>query len=333
MKKRRAFTLIETMIVIIVIGILAGSLMLVMGSGRDKAEATRIVQDMKTLTRAALMAYASTNEWPSERQDLKSYIDAPLCNTDHVCYSPEINEVGLYITGTLGNRITSGVRKKLARYASETGLLYINNGSASLYSEQGSVSVLVKKFPSDGDPGAVFSVSFDDLGDLGLFTKLSGGKDWYIDQGTLVTPDNSAQRYGFGEPDWKDYAISVTVDLQIGNGYGIYYRADGAPDITGYIFQYDPGLGDRFVVRKVMDGREQSPFQSVRMSDVMGDGFQVKNTPHDIRVEVTGDQHAIYVDDVEVLNFQDDTFQEGGGGLRKWGSGTTVFDDVEVEML
>ena len=333
MKKRSAFTLIETMLVIILIGILAGTLMLVMGSGKDKAEASRIVQDMKTLTRAALLAYASTNEWPSERADLKSYIDAPLCNTDHVCYGPEINEQGLYIAGTLGNRITSGVREKLARCASETGLLFVNSGSASLYSGQDSVYVLVKRFPADGDPGPVFFVSFDDLGDLGLFTKLSGGQDWYIDQGTLVTPDSSAQRYGFGEPDWKDYAISVTVDLQSGNGYGIYYRADGDPDITGYIFQYDPGLGNRFVVRKVVDGREQSPFQSVKMSDVMGDDFQVKNTPHDIRVEVTGDHHTIYVDDVEVLNFQDDTFQEGSGGLRKWGSGTTVFEDVEVEMF
>jgi general secretion pathway protein G len=73
--RRRGFTLVELLIVIIIIGILSGGMMLVAGRGTATAEATRIVSDMRTAKSAALIYYAEKREWPSAIDDIKDFLD------------------------------------------------------------------------------------------------------------------------------------------------------------------------------------------------------------------------------------------------------------------
>ena len=150
--------------------------------------------------------------------------------------------------------------------------------------------------------------------------------NWYIDNGSLVNEPGQENRIAFGNTTWDDYKIKVSAVLSQGNGYGIYYRADGNPNITGYVFQYNPGLGNRFLVRKVYGGREQSPLQSVAMPA----NFPVYNQSHDISITVIGDHTVIQIDNQTIMDFRDTSFTSGSGGFQTWKQAIANFDNLSV---
>jgi prepilin-type N-terminal cleavage/methylation domain-containing protein len=60
---REAFTLVELLIVLLIIGILAGALLLTIANTQAKAEATKIVSDLRALKSAMVLYYADTGRW------------------------------------------------------------------------------------------------------------------------------------------------------------------------------------------------------------------------------------------------------------------------------
>jgi prepilin-type N-terminal cleavage/methylation domain-containing protein len=153
-----------------------------------------------------------------------------------------------------------------------------------------------------------------------------GGK-WSVVDGKLVPPATGGSVL-FGDQSWTDFQVDTTATLDSGSGYGVYFRATGTSKtkVSGYVFQYDPGVGKKFIVRKVVNGTESAPIAS----GVMPAGFSIYGVAHDVSVSAVGTHIVCKVDGKTVLDFNDSTFSSGGTGLRSWGGASVSFASVKA---
>lgn len=187
-------------------------------------------------------------------------------------------------------------------------------------------------------PSTMFELSFDPTDDTvnnHMTTILSPSGGSWINDGLgnyIATGPTGEYRTYFAVPAGDDYRIEVDATLKQGRGYGIYYRSNGQSAVSAYSFQYDPGLASgsytmAFVVRKVFNGSEQSPFQQVNMTSSQFPN--IFNRSHHISITVRGNLHIIKVDGTQIMRFTDSSFLTGGAGLRSWdGSGYTLFHHI-----
>jgi general secretion pathway protein G len=163
--------------------------------------------------------------------------------------------------------------------------------------------------------------------DMAGFKSLMGG--WSNTGGVLTADPNQYQNRGlFGDPSWTDVSIRTNATLTSGpGGYGIYFRATDTPGgPTGYCFQFDPGAGNKFLVRKVVNGAESGAIATANMPV----GFAAYNTSHPVDITTVGSRIVVKVDGAVVLDFTDTTFTSGQAGVRTWSRSGASFGGVGV---
>jgi len=114
------------LIVLLIVGVLAGALLLAAWSGAEKAQATRVVSDLRNLKAAAVQYNTSTGNWPAVMADLSDYLDGPLECVGPVCYEVASGEKGQFLGFEADlARASAGLRDRLKGMA----------GTITLYSD------------------------------------------------------------------------------------------------------------------------------------------------------------------------------------------------------
>ena len=176
-----------------------------------------------------------------------------------------------------------------------------------------------------------------------------GGGNITVDSDGSITYSASGERRLYMDmPSVTAARLELTgVQMTQGNGWGVFFHAedDGTTDYTGYTLQFDPGLGDRIVLRQWIDDAEYTPFFGVDAADVGVDlRAEMDVTVHldgaEIRVDVDGQEIFRLPDSgaglgtlVEEANNSSAARTEGFLGLRAWSSTDLVVEDVTLYVL
>lgn len=121
--KKKGFTLVELLIVLVIVGVLSGLLMVSASGALDKAEATKISSDLKNIRSASFLYFADESKWPSTDITLVNpYLSAKLDSSGDYSF---INE-GTQIKARYHNAATGmGVMIKLKEMQDKGALLSV----------------------------------------------------------------------------------------------------------------------------------------------------------------------------------------------------------------
>jgi general secretion pathway protein G len=122
--RKSGFTLVELLIVTVIIGILAGMMMLTMGSATDGAEATKIINDLRLVKSAAGLYRADYDAWPDNNstasitgsvlKSLEKYMDKGLgISYENAIYVTKSDD--RYMYGIKSTNLSDGAKKKLGK--------------------------------------------------------------------------------------------------------------------------------------------------------------------------------------------------------------------------
>lgn len=159
--RKSGFTLVELLVVIVIIGTLAGTMLLGLTKSRDKARAVTVVQNLQTLKKAVGLYHADTGDWTGEGWDwIAPYVDAPSFLSDPASsdaagnYSMASLEDGQLLVRCSVANGRGGSSRMRSILASDQSLYSLLNAEGNPFSaDDDTVALLVHLTAVNGDDG------------------------------------------------------------------------------------------------------------------------------------------------------------------------------------
>jgi cytoskeletal protein RodZ len=132
---------------------------------------------------------------------------------------------------------------------------------------------------------------------------------WRMIDGTYATDDDNRWSYAMvGDPSWQDYAVEVDFTVRCISGYGVAVLLRSSSPGEGMQFEFDC-CDMQWVLW------ENGDSTVVATSDEGVPYYCGSWTESQLRVEAKGSIYTAYLNGVQVLQVQDDTFARGLTGL------------------
>ncbi|QZY56985.1 competence type IV pilus major pilin ComGC [Crassaminicella profunda] len=304
---QKGFTLIELIVVIAILSILGGIAIPKFGGFTEKAKFRADQANIKILNDATTL-YAL-----KENKDLTDII------TD------DLGENGAKLVATDYLESTPSPQSKEAQY---------------LWNQEQGMWVL------DIDGGSKLLKT-----DCNNILYHNSNDNWTIKDGKLKNNKTGQQRIFFPN-DYEQYEITTKAQFISGEGsvgYGIIFESvveqsaiGKSANDTGYVFQFDPGLGNKFAFYKRTNGGESNKHIIDPSREISNDANWWK-APHDIKINVTKVNDSekdvmVYIDgnpiSTEAYKVESsDTEKQRYVGFRTWNKSHAEFTNPKIKEI
>lgn len=165
---------------------------------------------------------------------------------------------------------------------------------------------------------------------------------WYQGKNSIY----SSGGYLFIPNDNEEYSISVDAKLTNTNGYGVLFdtTVNSNNKDTGLVFQFNPGLGKKLIIRERTNGKESQPVIRVSPVDENADTYPNDwwQQKHNIKLQVEKNNIysaeknvSVYIDGQEMLTYQYTNTNPGivtetYTGFRAWNGNNTQGNTNEI---
>ena len=176
--------------------------------------------------------------------------------------------------------------------------------------------------PPSATPAPSLPISDNFNSGYGNWT-VASGSNWSVSSGRLCMGPGANHLAFAGDSTWSDYTVQV--GSATGGPYHVLFRAQNtSSSFSGYSFDYSSTGSGQFKITRWINGSEVSLAAVTPPA-----GFNL-SASHQIEIRAIGNTFTVLLDGVQYLQATDNTYSDGGIGVRTTSGNRACFDDISA---